>query len=530
MKICVNLRLPVILACSLATGAAAGLFFKMYQTELIWLTAFIPAAAIPIIILTAVFKSFKPLVFIILALLFVYAGALSCILRLDAYDKTRLDVVKNRTYTVCGTVKEKSAFSGGEYIVITDATADGARLGADVIAYLAEGYGDFCDNGYKVKFLSSLKVFDTFEDGKLSYNAQSNIKYSCSVKGGLESEYSFSLFGKIRSAVRRTLFEHLEYETAAVCYGMLIGETAFIDGDAMDNFRYGGIAHIFAVSGLHIGIVFALIGFFLKKLKCNKYASAILCIFCVFFYAGVCGFTVSSLRAAIMCAVATLSRLAYTKYDGLNSLAAAVILLLFINPLNLFSVGFQLSVCAVGGIFLFSKPLERILCKIKIPQALLKKLPSTKAKQFLGKLQIHPKIASACTISLSAQAGTLPVMLSAFGYLSGASLVLNIIVVPLLSALFSVLFIVTMLCTAVAPVAAYILPLATAPLDAVLSFLIGAGFEKSLISGFGTGLFAPLYYITVIFLSDKLNLKPLTRFVAFGCSLVLITVYVLAFA
>ena len=47
-------------------------------------------------------------------------------------------------------------------------------------------------------------------------------------------------------------------------------------------------------------------------------------------------------------------------------------------------------------------------------------------------------------------------MLSAFGYLSGASLVLNIIVVPLLSALFLVLFIVTMLCTAVAPVAAYI--------------------------------------------------------------------------
>ncbi len=121
-------------------------------------------------------------------------------------------------------------------------------------------------------------------------------------------------------------------------------------------------------------------------------------------------------------------------------------------------------------------------------------------------------------------------MLSAFGYLSGASLVLNIIVVPLLSALFSVLFIVTMLCTAVAPVAAYILPLATAPLDAVLSFLICAGFEKSLISGFGTGLFAPLYYIAVIFLSDKLNLKPLTRFVAFGCSLVLITVYVFAFA
>lgn len=65
-----------------------------------------------------------------------------------------------------------------------------------MIAYLAEGYGDFCDNDYKVKFLSSLSVFDTFEDGKLSYNAQSNIKYSCSVKGGLESEYSFSLFGE----------------------------------------------------------------------------------------------------------------------------------------------------------------------------------------------------------------------------------------------------------------------------------------------------------------------------------------------
>lgn len=526
----VNFRLPVIIACALAIGTTAGLLFGYYKTDLIWLTAFIPVAAVPIIIATAVFKNFKPLAFIILALIFLYAGALNGILRLDAYGKNNIDVSENKTYSISGTVKEKSAFSSGEYIIVTDVSANGTKLKYDIIVYLGNSYGDFCDNGYKVKFISSLTAFDAFSYGKLNYNAENNIKYRCTVNGGLKSGYRFSLFGEIRSCIRKTLFNNIEYETAAVCYGMLVGETAFIDDNALANFRYGGIAHIFAVSGLHIGIIFGILSFLCKKLRVNKYAGAVLCIFSVFFYAGICGFTVSSVRSAIMCAIAVFSKLIYAKNDGMNSLSAAVIILLLINPFSLFSVGFQLSVCAVGGIFIFSNPITRLLSRIRIPPALLNKTQKTSIKRFLQNINIPKKLASAFTVSLSAQAGTLPVMLASFGYISGAGLLLNVIIVPVLSALFSVIFIFTLLCSAIAPIAPFLLPLATTPLDAVLSFLVGAGFEKSLISGFGAGLFIPLYYLTVLLISDKLNLRLITRIIAVGCSAVLLVSYVLTSA
>lgn len=529
MKKFVNFRLPVFSACFLAVGAAAGYIFEFYKIDLIFLTAFIPAAAIIIIILTVVLRKIKPFVYIILTLIFLYAGALNCILRLEAYGRNSIET-SDKTFYICGTVKEKSAFSSGEYLIVTNATANGEKLNADLIVYLGESYGDFCDNGYAVEFYSPLSAYDAFSYGKLNYNAEANVKYSSYVNGGLKSKYRFSLFGEIRSAVRKTLFNSLEYETAAVCYGMLVGETSFIDDNALQNFRYGGIAHIFAVSGLHIGIIFGILSFICKKLRFNKYLSAVLCVVCVFFYAGVCGFTVSSVRAAIMCAVATLSKLVFAKNDGLNSLSYAVIILLLINPLSLFSAGFQLSVCAVGGIFLFSKPISRGLGKIKIPPKLLSKLPETKSKRFLQKIKLPDKLASAFTISFSAQAGTLPVMLSTFGYISGAGLLLNVIIVPVLSALFSLIFIFTLICSAIAPIAPYVLPVVTTPLDAVLSFLIGAGFEKSLISGFGAGLFIPLYYALILFVSDKLNLKLITRLIAVGCSAVILVTYVLTSA
>ena len=180
----VNFRLPVIIACALAIGTTAGLLFGYYKTDLIWLTAFIPAAAVPIIIATAVFKNFKPLAFIILALIFLYAGALNGILRLEAYGKNNIDVSENKTYSISGTVKEKSAFSSGEYIIVTDVSANGTKLKYDIIVYLGNSYGDFCDNGNKVKFKSSLTLRKIIlnTDAQLTAGLKADNAFLCSVK------------------------------------------------------------------------------------------------------------------------------------------------------------------------------------------------------------------------------------------------------------------------------------------------------------------------------------------------------------
>jgi len=75
-----------------------------------------------------------------------------------------------------------------------------------------------------------------------------------------------------------------------------------------------------------------------------------------------------TVRAATMCAVSIICKLFYQKSDRLNTLAFAATAILLITPLSLFSVGFQLSFCAVGGISVISKTNERLLKKIKTPQ------------------------------------------------------------------------------------------------------------------------------------------------------------------
>ena len=526
MKKFVNVRLPVILACSLCLGILTACAFVFLNIDAIWLITAIPAGCIIAIALTLIYKNYKPLIFTALALLFLFAGAVNCFARLNAYEKSEISSYETACL-ICGTVKEKGEYSGDEYIIVTNATANGQKLNANICAYLSKNCGDVCDNGYKVEFYANLNKQDAFTYGKLNYRIQDNVKYTCSVTENLKSEYRFSLFGTIRSALRSTLFDNLDYDTAAVCYGMLVGDTSFIDENELQAFRFGGIAHIFAVSGLHIAIIFGIVNFICKKLRINKYVSTAASILLIFFYSGVCGFTLSSLRAAIMCTISLIAKLVYAKNDGLNALSVAVIIILMITPLSSFSVGFQLSVCAIGGILIFSKHIERNLNKLKVPDKILKKKEGTKAGKFLSKIKMPKKVSFALGTAFGAQAGTLPVMLANFGYVSGAGLILNVIIIPVLTVMFVTVFAGTLISLIIPPVATFLIPASAVPLQAVISFFVNAGFEKSLISGFGAGLFVPLYFICVLALSDKLNFKFIYRCVAVGLSAVILTTYVL---
>ncbi len=497
MKRIANVRFPTLIAVALISGIICGYLFFINEISLIYIIATLPAAAV-ICILCAVFSKKKPLICCIAALVFIATGAVTSYFKLDAFDRKELS--NGDTCYISATVCDKVKYDGGEYLIINNITADGKSINGKMKAYLPSSYGEFCDNGYAISFTAKVTVCDTFPYGKLNYNVFNNVKYSCRIYGDIISEYRFSLFGSINSAIRNSLYDNLDYDTASVAYAMLTGNADNIEDGTHAAFRYGGVAHIFAVSGLHIGIIYGLLHALSKKLRLNRYISVAVCILPVFMYTGVCGFTVSSVRALIMCAVAAVARALYTKYDALNSLSLATTSILLINPLNLFNIGFQLSVGAVSGIVLLSKSLTKPF----------KKLPH--------------KLKNPVAISLSAQAGTLPVMLSRFGYLSGAGILLNIFVLPLLSAVFVIVFTTAGLSLLMPFAARFILPYAALPLELTVSFLTDAGFEKTLISGFGAGAFIPIYYLGLLFLSDKFNLKTKSRLMgAIGAAAVLCT-------
>lgn len=503
MKKFVNVRLPVIIALALCAGIACGLTLYYYRLSVAWLTvAVTPALLIFLIYYIVKHKAVRALVTVLLPLILYIGGGLNGYFALVNYDYSEVEA--DKFYSISGTVTEKGPTASGEYIIIDLVTVDGNRIDGKTYVYLSPTYGEFCDIGYTVNFWGELEKLTAFPYGKLNYYAEDNIKYRAAVYAGMQTSYGTTFFGGIELAVRDTLYENLSDDTAAVCFAMLTGNTRQIQENTIESFRNGGVAHIFAVSGLHIGIIFAIISFLCKKLRMNKYVTAALSLGLVFFYCGICGFTLSSLRAAIMCAVGAVATLTYQKYDGLNALAVAVIIILSFTPLSLFSVGFKLSVCAVGGIFILLKSIMKALSKLKIPK----------------------RAGSAVGVSLGAQAGTMPVMLAEFGYISGAGMLLNILFVPLLSAIFAVLLGATFLSLIIPVAAPFILPYAALPLEFLISFFVGAGFENSLISGFGAGLFPLIFFIAILALNDKFNLKILTRVIALICSVSILAGYV----
>lgn len=499
-----NVRLPVILALSLSAGIAVALILFLYGLGAEWLAlAFAPALLVLTVWALISKKILKPVLFVLFPLALFFTGALNGYFLLKRYDNT--EIMPETKYYIQGVVIEKGITSNGEYAVIDNVTLDGRKIDGKMNLFLFSSYGEFFDVGYTVNFYGMPQAYPTFAYGKLNYRAEENIKYSAAVYAGLQSSYKFSLLGSVRNALRERLFANLSKETAAVSFAMLTGNVQYMEEQSLEMFRRGGIAHIFAVSGLHIAIIFGLCAFLCKKSNLNKYLSAVICISLTAFYVALCGFTLSAVRAELMCAVATLARLCLQKNDGLNSLSIAVIIILIASPLSLFSVGFQLSVSAVGGISAFSKLYTKFLKKIKVPQ----------------------KISSAAGISLGAQTATAPLLLANFGYLSGAGLILNLFIVPILSVTYILIFIAALISLVIPPAAPFLLPYAALPLELFFSFLTGIGFEKTLISGFGAGLFVPVYFIGILALSDKLNLKLITRLFAVGCSIIILASYVL---
>ncbi len=134
------------------------------------------------------------------------------------------------------------------------------------------------------------------------------------------TEEGFTVTGRgnallaFNAAVYEVLHAHLSKTQADTAYALLTGNA-------------GGVAHIFAVSGLHIGILYAALSFAFKKLKKYRVLPALAA---VILYAAFCGFSVSSVRAVIMCAVLGIYNALGRKYDFLGAIAFASSAVLFI--------------------------------------------------------------------------------------------------------------------------------------------------------------------------------------------------------
>lgn len=480
-----NVRLPVLFAVSLIAGIVYSTVLAYFDLNGIFIlipALIVFAACIPVAIVKG--SASKPLI-VIFSIAFFLVGSIYFYALYSSFAAS--EVAEGVLVKLSGRVDETGiSANGNRYLIISNVTVNGERINGKIAAYLTENVTADCRRGFIVNFYSQLDKQDFISFGEISYNATRGVKYVCTVSG-LNYSYRFDLFGEINHALERALFASLDGETAAVCFAMLTGNTDGISAGTLSAFRNGGIAHVFAVSGLHIGVIYGVLSFAFKKFGVNRYASTTVRIALIALYSGVCLFSPSSVRALVMCSASALAGCFYRKHDSLNALATAAIILLLINPLYLYGVGFVLSFSAVLGIILVSKNLKRLF-------------------GFLPK-----KCAGALSVGLSVQAATVPAQLTSFGYISAAGLVLNLVFIPLVSVLYVLLFICALLSVIMPFSAAALLHFAALPIQLVINLVNVCGFEKAVISGKFSNLIYLPFALLFIGLTDKLNIRPLFR-------------------
>ncbi|HOJ78618.1 MAG TPA: DNA internalization-related competence protein ComEC/Rec2 [Bacillota bacterium] len=193
--------------------------------------------------------------------------------------------------------------------------------------------------------------------------------------------------------------------------GMIFGEDLVQEGeegDLVERFRRTGTIHLLTVSGLHIGFVVAGLTLLLRLLKIPEKYRIVPLVVCVGFYMLMTGLEPPVVRAGLMFVLYMLSKSLGAGDSGLNRLSLAALIILFLNPYNLFAAGFQLSVLAtLGVVWLF--PVMR--------------------QYFPVKKRILNAVWQALLISISAQLMIIPLLIVYFNQVSWLAPLYNLILV-----------------------------------------------------------------------------------------------------
>ena len=203
------------------------------------------------------------------------------------------------------------------------------------------------------------------------------------------------------------------HQELGIAEALLIGYKEDLDKDLVQAYSNTGVVHIIAISGLHLGLIYAVLLWVLNRLpliKKSRHAKVILLISCLWLFSLLTGASASVLRSAVMFTVIVVGKYYFKQSSVYNSLAASAFILLCYNPYYLWDVGFQLSYLAVIGIVALQQPLYRSLY--------------FKNKWMLKTWQM-------ISITLAAQVAAFPICIYYFHQFPNMFLFTNLLVVPL---------------------------------------------------------------------------------------------------
>ncbi len=189
----------------------------------------------------------------------------------------------------------------------------------------------------------------------IPYYGTENTVYVTAENYSLVRNTSFS------ARIKKHLLSLLEKNTKensvrAFLSALLLGEKAELPKSLKTTFINTGTAHLLAISGLHVGMIAGILYYllfpFFKIKKLYPFGVFVL-VSTLVFYGFICNWSISILRSVCMISVFMIGNALNRKTNAYNLLAFSALVVLFINPTDIFSIGFQLSFGAVLSIFMF---------------------------------------------------------------------------------------------------------------------------------------------------------------------------------
>ncbi len=242
-------------------------------------------------------------------------------------------------------------------------------------------------------YLRSIGIKYTFDAKDIALCAPREMSFPEGISSGVQMELY-----ELREGFLRKVSECAGEETAGMIRAIMFGSKTDIDDEVLEGFQKNGTAHVLAVSGLHIGLIYG----FLSVIWIWKKGRLFFAFIVIFFmaYMIMASFSPSVVRAVIMIWIHVFAVLTNRRYDMASAAFFTAILMLVANPMHLFNTGFQMSFLAVLTLSLI--------------------LPIIK--------QIYSGIFMA---SIAVQAGLLPYTIYVFNYFSLAAVLVNVPIIYL---------------------------------------------------------------------------------------------------
>ncbi|MDE5756853.1 MAG: ComEC/Rec2 family competence protein, partial [Clostridia bacterium] len=345
----------------------------------------------------------------------------------------------------------------GIEICLSNILVDGREIDGKAAAVFsdAEIFKDF-KIGDRIKFRGSIAPKNLVVDNPYSVMDYCDKQYHyiyCNVDFDDENfcfykvTSGMNLLDKIKIKVKSALYSNTRSDTAGFLYAMTFGDKNGLDSQIKNAFSYTGTAHVFAVSGLHVGILVGATLWIFKRIKLNNriirlvVMSVILLIF-----TALCGFSPSTVRASAMTVMLMLAKALGMRNDGISSTSLVASAILAVNQIYLFDIGFLMSFFAVFGILTLYKPIEKIF----------KRLPK--------------KLGSLLATSISVNVALLPLMMYYFNGQTLLFIVANLLLLPALAIIFPIhLFAVTL--ASIAPFMGWLVTAVAAPFTLLIMLI-----------------------------------------------------------